>query len=181
MTLFHGLGPFAAAGGTGESFEFITSSTFSAASSVSIDNCFSARYDHYMLTRNCSASSDGFPIAARLRAGGVDSSTGYRYQYQQSDGSTITAVRSTTATEFYGLLGHPQATAFGFVVAFISQPFAAVRTTAWSQTSSDAIGSIVLLRYNYAHDTATSYDGVTLLPSGGTTITGSVAIYGVVN
>ena len=180
MTLFHGLGPFAASG-LGGSFEFITSSTFSAASSVSIDNCFSARYDHYMLTRNCSASSAGFNISARLRAGGVDSSTGYRYQYQQSDGSTITAGRSTTATAFDALLGYPQATAFGFVVAFVSLPFAAVRTTAWSQSSSAASGSIVLLAFNYAHDTAASYDGLTLLPSGGTTITGSVAIYGVVN
>lgn len=34
------------------SFDFITSSTFSAVSSVSIDNCFSADYDHYLIMRN---------------------------------------------------------------------------------------------------------------------------------
>lgn len=158
----------------------ITKTSFSGASSVSIDNCFSATYTHYIVTRNCLFSGGVVNVRGRLRVSGADESGAtYRYQYVNASSTSVTGARTTGATFFEALLGYGETGAFGFAEAWISNPFEAVRTTAWSDSPNDHSGSIVLQSLVQANDNATSYTGLTIYPSSGT-MTGSIGVWGLV-
>lgn len=152
--------------------------SFTTQSSVSIDNCFSATYTHYLVVRNLLGSSGDVALGVRLRVSATDASgADYRDQYVNASSTTIAGARATGATSWTAALGYTEATAFGFEQLRVSNPFETVRTTAWCDRSSDADGSIVLDRRVYAHDLTTSYDGITVIPASGT-ITGSIKVYG---
>lgn len=159
-------------------FDFITSASGTAVASISIDNCFSAGYDHYLVMRNLLGSTGGDWCNIRLRVGGVDASAAdYRWQLVQASTTTVAGSRSTGQTSFVRSLGYNQATSYGFARAWISNPFAAVRTTAWSDHDEQPSGNISINSYVYEHDLATSYDGMSLTTNSGT-FTGSIYVYG---
>jgi hypothetical protein len=159
--------------------EFISKTTFNAVSSVSIDNCFSASYTHYLVTRNFSASATDNTVDVRLRVSGTDDTgTNYRRQYVEAFSTTIGATRSTGQSLWAWGMGDTEATAIGFLQLRISNPFEAVRTTAWVDNVYRATGNIELFRNVYAHDSATSYTGFSVIPAAGT-ITGSITVYGI--
>lgn len=152
--------------------------SFTTQSSVSIDNCFSAAYTHYLVVRNLLGSSGDQPIRVRLRVSSTDDSgTNYRKQEVSASSTTITGARTTGSQQWGEALGYTEATAFGYAQLRISNPFDTVRTTAWTDLSYDADGSVALWRFVYAHDLTTSYDGITVIPASGT-ITGSIKVYG---
>lgn len=156
----------------------VTKATFSGASSVSIDGCFSALYKQYMVVRNFAGSTDDIALGVRLRVAAADASgTDYRRQYISAAGTTIAGSRSTGATSWDYGMGSMQAAAFGFTMLRISNPFDAVRTTAWNDITYAASGNICIERRIMEHDLATSYDGFSILPVSGT-ITGSITVYG---
>ena len=71
-----GLAISAAGNVTGAGLDLIVTQSFSAVSSVSLDNCFSGDYDNYrVLVHVKSAAASGF-IMMRLRSSGTDASTG---------------------------------------------------------------------------------------------------------
>lgn len=152
--------------------------SFTTQSSVSIDNCFSAAYTHYLVVRNLLGSVSEQNIAMRLRASGADDTgTNYRHQSLDAASTSIAGARATGQTGWNYALGYVEASAFGYQQARISNPFEAVRTTAWSDMSYDADGNIILDRFVFAHDLTTSYDGLTVIPNSGT-ITGRITVYG---
>lgn len=156
----------------------IATTSFSGASSVNVDNVFSATYTHYLVVRNLLGSTADNRISVRLRVGGADASgTNYRKQIAYADATTIVGARSTGETSFTDLLGSTEVTAFGYSAVRISNPFEAVRTTAWSDYGYDNDGGIYLFRSVFAHDLTTSYTGFTAIPNSGT-ITGSLTVYG---
>lgn len=160
--------------------KFITEASFSAVSSVSIDNCFSATYTHYLVVRNFLGTSVNNEVDVRLRVGGVDASAAnYRRQIINVSSTTVSAGRATTETYMLRALGYVEATSIGFGELWISNPFEAVRTTAWSDYSYDVDGSIVLEAGVYEYDATTSYDGFTVIPGAGT-ITGTISVFGLV-
>lgn len=177
MTLFHGLGPFASSLSSGD-FDFITSASFTTQASVSIDGCFSAGYDHYLVMRNLLGSVANADLDVRLRVSGTDASgADYRWQRVYADSTTVGGSRATGATSAAHALGYTETTSFGFSRTWISNPFAAVRTTFWTDHSYDADANIYLCSRVQEHDLTTSYDGFTVTPSVGT-ITGSLYVYG---
>lgn len=177
MTLFHGLGPFASSLSSGD-FDFITSASGTAVSSLSINNCFSAGYDHYLVTRNLLGSAADIALGVRLRVAGVDASgTDYRDQYVNATGASAPAGARATGATSWTAVGYTEATSCGFQRTWISNPFGTVRTTAWSDRSSTITGNIELTSRVYEHDLTTSYDGFTVIPASGT-ITGSLYVYG---
>ena len=186
MTLFQALGPFAASGSGMGDLEFITSTTFSAASTVSVDNCFSSRYTHYLMLRDVSGTVAQNIIQARMRVGGVDASAAnYRQQSLTGSSTTVSGARATGNTAFNPLLGYVEATSIGLVQAWMSNPFQAVPTTAVVRHTQAATGNIVAEYLLLAHDLSTSYDGISFLVAQGGgastgTITGTIYIYGLV-
>lgn len=158
---------------------FITSAAGSAVASLSVDNCFSADYDHYLIMKNLLGSAGGAPYRVRLRVGGADASgANYRYQTLLATGSSTSGSRTTGDTQWNEPMGYTETTAFAFGRLWISNPFAAVRTTAWTAyTYGFYAGVNYLATQMYEHDLATSYDGFTVYPSTGT-LTGSIYVYG---
>lgn len=157
----------------------ISKTTFSAVASVSIDNCFSTTYTHYLVKRDISGTA-GQSVLVRLRVGGADASgADYRYQYIDAASTTVAGARGTGQTSFGWGLGIIEGTAIGYTETWISNPFETVRTTAWCDTSSTVTGNIVLDSFVFEHDLATSYTGFTASVGSGT-LTGSITVFGLV-
>ena len=159
---------------------FITSTSFTTQASVSIDNCFSATYTHYIVKRNLLGSVADQDLAVRLRVSSTDASgADYRYQRLYADSTTVGGSRATAQTSVSLALGYSEATTFGYAELWISNPFETVRTTMWSDHSYDQDNSNTLYSRVAAHDLTTSYTGFTVIPSSGT-ITGSISVWGLV-
>lgn len=156
----------------------IATTSFSAASTVNVDNVFSSTYTHYLVVRSCSNTSAGINYNVRLRVSGADDSgANYRRQSVSADSTTVSGARATGATDWTSGLGTSETTAIGFGMLRISNPFDTVRTTAWTDQGYTVTGNIGLDRRVFAHDLTTSYTGFTVIPASGT-ITGSVTVYG---
>lgn len=163
----------------------LASQTVSAVASVSFDNCFSATYTHYLVVRNLSGTVALNTLTARLRTGGADA-TGANYRIQRivASGSSSSAAQNTAQTSWNnGFLGSTETTAFGFSSTLISNPFDAAVTTAWANWGYAQTGNIEQNVTLYAHDLATSYDGISFILAqfGGAstgTMTGTITIYG---
>jgi hypothetical protein len=153
------------------------SATFSGQSSVSINNCFSATYDNYLIVAQMS-SSTAAAINARLRLSGTDATTSYAYALDEiflSSGPTSVLNSSTSS---FLIQGNPGA-AHGFV-GFnwtIYRPAIAAATYINGMATRDS--SLLTLRGGQSHATSTAYDGFSIFPSAGT-ITGQLNVYGLV-
>jgi len=158
----------------------ITKATFSGQSSVSIENCFSATYTHYIVKRNFSASAADLNVNVRLRVGGSDASgANYRYQVLEATSTTVSGARATGQSTFTAALGATELTAIGWAELWISNPFEAVPTTMWRDAGYTMTGNLGITPIVQAHDLSTSYTGITVYPSSGT-ITGSISVWGLV-
>lgn len=156
----------------------IATTSFSGASSVNVDNVFSAAYTHYLLTRNIQGTVTDENINMRLRVSGADDSgANYRAQEVFASSTTVTGSRVTGDTFWRYPIGRQSSAQHGFGMMRLSNPFEAVRTTGWGDWGDTVTGNIRLDRHVFAHDLASSYTGFTLIPASGT-ITGSVTVYG---
>lgn len=154
-------------------------SSFSSVISTSIDNCFSAEYNHYIITRNFSASSANYGTYVRLRSGGIDdTSTNYRLQAVGAESTSVYPGRGTGLTSWNTGLGYGESSSFGFGQLKISNPFNKVRTTAWTDMSWDADGNIGIYRHVWSHDLPFSYNGISITMYGAVTMTGTITVYG---
>lgn len=152
---------------TGAGLDLIVTQSFSAASSVSLNNCFSAVYDNYRIVVALAFSASGQSGRLRVRASGSDLSTSTYYWTVTSGAGT-----SDTSIKFNVSTGAGDASS---LVADITSPFLAAGT-GWTSLSNDAAGFGLTSASGGVRNT-TSYDGFTLFPSSGT-ITGSVSVYG---
>lgn len=152
---------------------FVTSQSFSAVSSVSVNNCFTSTYTNYFIIYNNSSITTSAAMTMRLRASSTDnSSANYNWVgfYQPYSSGSITTQNGSGATSF--TVGWNN-TAGSSGTITLRDP----QTTAY--TAFQSFG------YNLNSDTnnyggnmtvTTSYDGFTLLF--GSNCTGVVAVYG---
>ena len=145
----------------------ITTQTFSAASAVSVDDCFTSEFDNYrvLLTATCSSGQELF---MRLRSSGVDDTT-----------SLTTNLVFTPAVSAYNSIANPY---------FNLGQFATVRAfwtlDLFGPSEAASTGLLLVGRGNpYSffgggeHPSAASFDGFTFYPAAGT-ISGSLSVYG---
>lgn len=146
--------------------------TFTAVSSLTVDNVFSSTYTNYFMTFIWSNSTGGVNNFVKMRVGGVAASTNYNRNRIYSLSAGVGNELDTAQTSGRILGGSTVTAAAGM---FIYQPFVAAATIWLNQfeTGNGATHEIV----NITHTTATAYDGFEITPSAGT-ITGSYAIYG---
>jgi hypothetical protein len=145
--------------------------TFSSASSVSLNGCFSSAYQNYKVVLNISASGSS-DLQMRFRASGSDATTNYnRYGIAvNSSGSTVNYGSGTTQAFFYVVQTSGIDTGAEFN---LYSPFETIATRIVA-TSSGGTSPVFM---GGRHTTASSYDGFTLYPDS-TTITGTVRVYG---
>jgi hypothetical protein len=166
--------------GGGSALTFIASASPSAVSSQSINNCFSATYQNYLIVMNLLNSAAEDPLLWRMRVSGSDAS-GSDYDYIQefvynSDQLIASTNNSTSARATI-----VNTTVQSGIIINIHRPFDAVPTifqsnAAW-YNGNDAMRKIGIAA---VHNVSTSYDGITFLTTGGT-MTGTIRVYGYSN
>jgi hypothetical protein len=163
-----------ALGGSGGDLTRITKVTFSASSAVNIDNCFSSTYDFYLIQGQFTTSSAGTYLQGRMRASSTNA-TGSNY----SSVNTYVLYNGTgagydgTSANTTAVLGYMRSADQLPMDIRIMNPFLAEFTT-WTNQQQDATYKN---DFGAIHAVKTSYDGISIYPSGGT-ITGEVNIYG---
>lgn len=155
----------------------ITGNTFSAVSSVSVDNCFTSTYANYVIYFKATASSGTPVLRLRLRVGGVDNSTAASYARQEAffNNTTISGSRATDDLAFLGEI----ATVESNLIVNIFSPQLTTITSYRSVTQSGRLSAGI---YDVAgtHNQTVAYDGFTATPASGT-MTGGFRVYGVKN
>jgi hypothetical protein len=156
----------------------VSTSTFSAVSSVTLNNCFSSSYANYTIECNYTVSSPGGYLNLRLAVGGTPLVTnGYTSisQRLRSDASTIIYTTDTSSVVIGA--GSNTNTAGGFN-ANIFNPFATEVTFA---NGFHSFRETQTLNYTgiFSGQTqnSTSYDGLVFLTSVGN-VTGTIKVYG---
>ena len=175
LTLPSGTGTIATT--TDQGLVHINTTTFSAVSSVSINNVFTSTYQNYRIVINL-VSSISNEIRFRMRASGTDNTgANYAIQYTFASGAITEATRQTgqTAAWFFSSSGNYES-----VGAYdIGSPQLAKQTTlVGSQVYDQA--TIGLISWAANHDQSTAFDGITIIAGSGT-MTGTIRVYGYKN
>jgi hypothetical protein len=155
--------------------------SFSAASSVSLNDVFSATYKNYVVQINLDSVSISNYQRMRLRVSGADNTTSNYYWsglYNASSATTVVGEGGAAQSSFgYGYMESP--TAGGAIYSLtLSNPFASFNT-AYHGNSSRWTSTANLNYVNSgAFSATTSFTGFTIFPDSGT-ITGTVSVYGI--
>ena len=161
---------------TGAGLDLITTQSFSAVSSVSLDNCFTGIYDNYRVLVNATRSASA-ELSIRMRLSGSDISTAtYNRQYIRASGTTVFSTSQSSQTGM-SLTANNAATQGVFDATIYSPSKAEV-------TFMTSLGRQISVGYIFFHSStqtdSTAFDGMTLRCDSGT-ITGTVSVYGYAN
>lgn len=149
--------------------------SFTSASTVSVNGCFSSAYSNYRIVINAQwgASSDSLRI--RMRVGGSDNSSAY-YTHGIYTSHTGGPTRLYEANQSVGYIGWVANISYNIMLE-IHNPFAAEYTGWVGQANGIGTSTATVGTLWGMHQTQTSFDGFTIFPPSGS-ITGSVRIYG---
>lgn len=161
--------------GSGVSVSASGKVTFTAATSVSVNGCFSSTYDNYLIVMGYDTSST-LNMRMRLRASGTDNSTAssYVYQYVYASGVTVSSAR-TTSSRWSPINGYATQRSGSHLYLYgpaLSQP------TALRSVNVQDSSSAYLEDHACTHNQSTAYDGFTFFSETAATATGSLTIYG---
>lgn len=153
----------------------INTTTFSAVSSVSLDNVFTSDYENYAIILRALGSVE-YTGRGRLRAAGTDNTTANSYILQFVRGISTAASASNNVNNLWDSFFYGDATA-GVARYDFYRPNVAATTffTGSFFARNDYVQSV-----GGYHTQATSYDGITFIASTGT-ITGTISVYGYSN
>jgi hypothetical protein len=156
----------------------INTTSFSAVSSQSINDVFSATYDSYKVILDISAASTTLNMRMRYRVGGADNSTSNYY----STWIAVSTVSDTTQYQRSGLntTGNLSDISGGSAASKIftleiHRPFLTANTILTGQQNDS--GSLVTFNGGIGFNATTSFTGFTIIPSTGN-VTGTVSVYG---
>jgi hypothetical protein len=154
--------------------------TFSAVSSVSIDDVFSAEYDSYeAIVSSLLPSATGNSITLNMRSSGSDyTSSNYWYatEYIRTDNTTT---RGSGAPQSYQFITITSAASVGYIstnLRFIG-PYTATATRINSESFGYSAGNNAAINSGGSVNDVNSFDGFKLSISSGT-MSGTIRIYG---
>ena len=157
----------------------ISSQSFSAVTSTTINNCFSATYVNYMIYVNINSATSSDLNYIKLRVSGTDSSASYNWVRVVAYDSTVAAATVDSSTLGY-LIGTNAADSGGATRIDVYNP-ALARATYFASKGNRKNGSSLEYESSVGnHDVATAYDGLTLITSG-SAFAGNIRVYGVQN
>lgn len=151
----------------------VASQSFTSASTVSINNCFTSTYAHYRIVILVTASSASI-VYGRMRAAGTDN-TSANYHFQNINGQASTAGAARGSSQTFLVFGNPNSAA-SWASSDIFQPQLAAPTF-YVCATGDSTTSPRNWQYTGAHNVSTAYDGISFVSDTGN-ITGNVRIYG---
>ena len=150
--------------------------TFSGASSVSLNGCFTSAYQNYRIVINAKHASDA-DLTFRVRASGTDLSSASSYyegRYYVGETSSLTAGSNNASLGTSWTLNRIGTWA-GHIVMDIANPQATDVTTA----STIVSGAYFQVLGQSLNNNTISYDGFTVLSGG--SATGTIRVYGYKN
>jgi hypothetical protein len=154
----------------------ITKQSYSTASSVNVNDVFSASYENYLVIVKNSAASAASAFNMRLRVSGADNTTSnYSTALTEANNSATVNRYNTGQTSFFSNT-IDQSSVFAMVATFVN-PFASTSTSVHFSNSVVISGFRSQTGAGLFDDTA-SFTGFSLLPQSGATMTGVVAVYG---
>jgi hypothetical protein len=158
----------------GAGLTLIAVQPFTAASSVSINDCFDSTYDNYLVIISGLTAAGSGVTNVRMRVSGVDA-TGANYDRYGFlvNGASISHNVLASQTSF--LLMENSTDANGRSELYLSMPASAVKT----RLSVRSYNGGTMYQWDGFHSPTTAYDGFTLTST--TTITGTVRVYGYTN
>ena len=160
----------------GGGLDLISTTSFSAVSSVSVSSCFSATYDNYLIKLNSTTvASSNSSVSLRLRVSGTDTTTNYRTQYIAGNGTGLSAGRGISETSFAGI-GYVQPAFNNEFTLNITNPYNTVITTGFTNQVQAGGGNIESYIAAFGLNDTTSYTGFTIISPNN--LTGSVSVYG---
>ncbi len=153
--------------------------SFSAQTSVSLNDVFNATYDNYRIVCKISGGTDNDTILRwRLRVAGADDSNNTYYSastYNAYNSTTFTNANSFPATSgLIPLISSNTADGAGGGTFDVMTPFASQKTTWGGFAFAKSVG-ISIVRGVF--DTSTSFTGFTFFPSSNN-ISGKISVYG---
>lgn len=147
---------------------------FTACTSLSLNDVFSAEYDNYMVVMRAVGSGSEDALV-RLRVSGSDASgTNYTNQTLNAYSTTVDGARSTSQT--FAQLADLNSTLRSGYVFYVYGPFLA-QATAFRSCSIIGTDNSRLYDRASTHSLSTSYSGLSLVMST-TNFTGNIAVYG---
>lgn len=160
--------------GTG-SADSLGNVTFSGASSVSLNGCFTSTYDNYKILISSSSSAGG-SFNMRLRVSGSDNtSSDYNFQRIYAQSGTVGGVRQNAFSYFE--IGYLTTNIYNSYSIEMFSPFETKTTSGNSIVVQNSSSDPNYDSYVYGTDVTTSYTGFTMYPASGT-ITGTIRVYG---
>jgi hypothetical protein len=160
-------------GGSGGDLVRITKTTFTGSSAVNIDNCFSSTYDFYVIQAQITGSAGNY-LYNRMRSSGTNNTaSSYSTINTYVKYSDSTSGYDPASSVSYGVCGYIRTTDQQAMDIRIMNPFVA-QYTAWTNQMPDPVYKN---DFGGLHAVKTSYDGISIYPSGGT-ITGEINVYG---
>lgn len=147
-----------------------------AQSSINVTSCFSSTYDNYLIVASgITTTGVGSTLNYKLLSGSTPTTAGFYGNtfYIQSGvaGALTNAPFSNTAN---GEMCSATAASVTYAVMQLQAPYVAQYTRS-QHMSADSL----YLRWNsMVHTSATSYDGIQILPSAGTFNSGTITVYG---
>lgn len=148
--------------------------TFSGVSSISLNGVFSATYQNYRIIVNVAPSGVG-TFQMRFRSSGSDNtSTNYKSNGIYSVWNTSTVNVTNYDSQSYWALHYFSGTTRQGRAIEVLAPFLSTEKTFSSLGANTDAGST----YSGYFSATNSFDGFTLLPPAGVTITGTVRVYG---
>ena len=150
--------------------------TMTAASTVSVNGCFTSEFDNYQIVMRITSKSL-FDVQARLRVSGTDQvgTSDYRNQFIYATGATSPPIAGTNNA--YAIMGQG-ALAESHNETIILSPYLTAPTFFGVRNSDNNGTSSYTFMGDTRHGLSVSADGLTLYLSGTGTMTGTLRIYG---
>jgi hypothetical protein len=171
--------PTSVAVGSGSgSVDAIGNVTFSGASSVSLNGCFTSTYDNYKVVIYLTSSSGSNTLRFRTRVSGADLTTStYRTlaYYANSAANSFSGLESSSAGS-YGALSYSGVQGNAIEFDIFNPQIANYTHLRSSSTFADSTNMFHLSSGTVVNNT-TSYDGFTIYPAAAN-IAGTIRVYG---
>jgi hypothetical protein len=151
--------------------------TFSGASSISVNDVFSTTYDNYRIILTSQPATSEHSIGFRMRVSGSDLTTSTYSYAEQVLGANGTSYNQTSTSDNKIVVGRTGSNGMGSITIDIAQPFLTQRTTITYLSIADGTTTLFVGNGGGLVQNTTSYTGFTFYP-GGSTITGTVRVYG---
>lgn len=155
--------------------------SFTSATSVSIDNVFSATYSNYIIETRYTQNTLFGSHFMKMRAGGVDAAGNWRGggAVNYATIATVNSYRMNGGADYTMGSGQPAADLIAASFTLFN-PFVVASTIAFGTGLGNDTTASYSWNLNAYHDAATAYDGIKFTTSAGS-ITGNIRIYGLRN